>query len=207
MVAARNSWLLAYDNLTSLPEWFANGLCGLATGSGFTIRSVGTDDEESIFVAERPIILDGIDDFVIEADVADRSFFLHLPPISRCRRRTEEAFWAEFDRDYPRLLGSLLDAVSAGMRMLPGLHLKELSRMADAERWGEAVARGLGWAPGTFTDALASNRAVVCSSALEDSSVADTLIQSHRAERDVSGSHARPAACAHDHQTVQHLPT
>ncbi len=91
MIAARNSWLMAYDNITSLPEWFSNGLCGLATGTGFTIRSLGTDDEEVIFVAERPIILDGINDFVAEADVADRSFFLHLSPISRATRRTEES--------------------------------------------------------------------------------------------------------------------
>ena len=93
-------------------------------------------------MAERPIILDGIGDFVAQADVADRSFFLHLSPISEATRRTEEAFWADFDRDCPKLLGGLLDAVSAGMRMMPNVHLEALSRMADAERWGEAVARG-----------------------------------------------------------------
>ena len=60
--------------------------------------------------------------------------------------------------------------------MLPDTHLTELSRMADAERWGEAVARGLGWAPGTFTSALGLNRVVANESALEDSPVAATLI-------------------------------
>ena len=54
MIAARKSWLMVYHNLTTLPTWFSNGLCGLATGTGFTIRSLGTDDEESILVAERP---------------------------------------------------------------------------------------------------------------------------------------------------------
>ena len=76
MIAARKSWLMVYHNLTTLPTWFSNGLCGLATGTGFTIRSLGTDDEESILVAERPIMLDGIGDFVVEPDLADRSFFL-----------------------------------------------------------------------------------------------------------------------------------
>ena len=176
MVAARNSWLMVYDNITSLPVWFSNGLCGLATGTGFTIRSLGTDDEEIIFVAQRPIILGGISDFVDKPDLADRSFFLDVPRISRSMRRTEEAFWADFNRDCPLILGSLLDAVSAGMRMLPDVHLSALSRMADAERWGEAVARGLGWAPGTFSNTLGANRAAASESALEESPVAVTLI-------------------------------
>jgi hypothetical protein len=83
---------------------------------------------------------------VDRADLGDRSYHLHLPRISRSTRRTEEAFWADFDRDCPFILGGLLDAASVGMRMLPQVHLSALSRMADAERWGEAVARGLGWA-------------------------------------------------------------
>ena len=123
MIAARKSWLMAYDNITSLPGWLSNGLCGLSTGTGFTIRSLGTDDEEIIFVAQRPIIINGINDFVEKADLGDRSFFLHLPRISRSSRRTEEAFWADFDRDCPLILGGLLDAVSAGMRVLPDVQL------------------------------------------------------------------------------------
>ena len=147
MIAARKSWLLAYDNITSLPDWLSNGLCGLATGSGFTIRSLGTDDDETIFVAQRPIIIGGISDFVDKADLGDRSFFVHLPRISGRHAGTEEAFWADFARDCPLILGGLLDAVAAGMRCAAGGSAERLSRMADAERWGEAVARGLGWAP------------------------------------------------------------
>jgi hypothetical protein len=166
-----------YDNITSVPEWFSNGLCGLSTGTGFTIRAGNTDDEEIIFAAERPVVLTGIGDFVNRDDLADRSLFLHLPPILKTGRRTEKAFWADFHRDYPEILGGLLDAVVAGMRMLPDVHLKELSRMADAELWGEAVARGLGWAPGTFSIALGSNRAAASESALEESPVAVTLVE------------------------------
>jgi hypothetical protein len=176
MIAARKSWLMAYDNITTLPTWLSNGLCGLATGTGFTIRSLGTDDDEVIFVAQRPVIINGISDFVEKADLADRSFFLHLPRISWSTRQTEKAFWADFDRDCPLILGALLDAVSAGMRALADIHLPGLSRLADAERWGEAVARGLGWSPGAFTSALEANRAEANECTLEESPVALTLI-------------------------------
>ena len=52
MIAARKSWLLAYDNISALPGWLSNGFCGLSTGTGFSIRSLGTDDDETIFVAQ-----------------------------------------------------------------------------------------------------------------------------------------------------------
>jgi hypothetical protein len=45
----------------------------------------------------------------------------------------------------------LLDAVSAGTRALPDIRLAGLSRLANAGRWGEAVASGLGWVPATFS--------------------------------------------------------
>ncbi len=73
--------------------------------SGSHATKPGRRISSCIFVAERPIILDGIDDFVVAPDVTDRSFFLHAPPITRGARRTEEAFWAEFERDWPKLLG------------------------------------------------------------------------------------------------------
>jgi hypothetical protein len=167
---------MAYDNITALPGWLSNGLCGLSTGTGFSIRSLGTDDDEIIFVAQRPIIINGINDFVDKADLGDRSYFLHLPRISWSKRRTEEAFWADFDRDCPLILGGLLDAVSAGMQALPDVHLSGLSRLTDAERWAEAVARGLGWAPGTFSDTLGANRVAANELTLEDSPVAVTVI-------------------------------
>jgi hypothetical protein len=176
MIAARKSWLMAYDNITTLPTWLSNGLCGLATGSGFTIRSLGSDDDETIFVAQRPVIINGITDFVEKADLGDRSFFLHLPRIPRSTRQTEEAFWADFDRDCPLILAGLLDAVSAGMRALADIRLARLSRLADAERWGEAVGRGLGWAPATFSSALEANRAEANEWTLEESPVAVALI-------------------------------
>ena len=176
MIAARKSWLMAYDNITTLPVWLSNGLCGLATGTGFTIRSLGTDDDEAIFVAQRPVIINGISDFVEKPDLGDRSFFLHLPRISELTRQTEQAFWEEFDRDCPLILGGLLDAVSAGMRALPEVQPARLSRLADAERWGEAVARGLGWAPATFSNSLGSNRAEANEWTLEESPVAVALI-------------------------------
>ena len=76
MITALNSWLLAFDNIGALPGWLSDCFCRLATGGGHATRSRFTDDEVTYVHAQRPIILNGIDDFVKRGDLIDRSVFL-----------------------------------------------------------------------------------------------------------------------------------
>src|SRR5437762_2284249 len=47
--AARNSWLVCFDNLSRLPEELADAACRLATGGGFGGRQLYSDHDEAIF--------------------------------------------------------------------------------------------------------------------------------------------------------------
>src|SRR5262249_44830950 len=62
IIGATNSWVVALDNLSSLPPWLSDALCRLATGGGFSCRQLYTDAEEVIFDAMRPVLLTGIED-------------------------------------------------------------------------------------------------------------------------------------------------
>ena len=143
MVTAMNGWLLAYDNVSALPGWLSDSICRLASGGGFATRALFSDQERNVMYAQRPIILNGIDDFVRKGDLADRSVFLHLPPIIR-RGAARGRVLAGVRELQPRILGGLLDAVVGGLRELPSVKLAELPRMADfagsARRWAA------GWA-------------------------------------------------------------
>jgi hypothetical protein len=61
MIAANNGYLLAFDNLSGLPFWLSDALCRLATGGSFAVRQLYTDDEEVLFQAARPILLNSIE--------------------------------------------------------------------------------------------------------------------------------------------------
>jgi hypothetical protein len=100
---------------------------------------------------------------------------LNLAPISRTGRRSERTFWPQFQADYPRIFGGLLDAVAGGLRELPTVHLNELPRMADYAEWGEAVGRALGWGPERFLAAYDDNRKQATAPLLEGSTVATVL--------------------------------
>jgi hypothetical protein len=177
MITAVNGWLLAFDNLSSLPNWLSDSLCRLASGSGFATRALFSNEERHIIYAQRPIILSGIDEFVRRGDLADRAVFLHLPLIIDSQRREEVEFWGTFREARPKILGALLDAVAGALRELPSVQLAKLPRMADFARFGEAVGRGLGWAPETFLAAYLDNRQQATLSTLEDSILANTLLK------------------------------
>jgi hypothetical protein len=73
--------LLSFDNLSGLPVWLSDALCRLASGGGFAVRQLYTDDEEVLFQAARPILLNGIEEVISRPDLGDRAIFLTLAPI------------------------------------------------------------------------------------------------------------------------------
>src|SRR5438132_425220 len=149
MIAANNSYLLAFDNLSGLPNWLSDALCRLATGGSFAVRQLYTDDEEMLFDAARPILLNGIEEVVSRPDLGDRAIFLTLPPVGEAQRRPESELWREFEIARPRMLGALLDAVVHGLRTVGRVHLDRLPRMADFALWAAASEPTL-WPAGTF---------------------------------------------------------
>jgi putative DNA primase/helicase len=91
IAAARNSFLVAFDNLSYMPEELADAICRLATGGGFGGRELFTNSDEAIFEARRPVLLNAIPDLgPAKSDFLDRSIIVELPPIDPNNRRDEE---------------------------------------------------------------------------------------------------------------------
>jgi hypothetical protein len=157
MIAANNGHLLAFDNLSGLPAWISDALCRLASGGSFAVRQLYTDDEEVLFKAARPTLLNGIEDIIGRSDLADRAILLTLGPIGEEHRRSETELWREFELARPAILGALLDAAAHGLRAVGSVHLGRLPRMADFALWATACETGL-WPANTFTRAYAANR-------------------------------------------------
>jgi hypothetical protein len=103
MIAANNGYVLAFDNLSGLRNWLSDALCRLATGGSFAVRQLYTDDEEILFEAARPILLNGTRGVCLDheenAKSADQTSFrarrlqkrpqvLRSPPMAsgECRR-------------------------------------------------------------------------------------------------------------------------
>ena len=93
VIAATNGWLIALDNLSHLSDWLSDALCRLATGSGFATRELYTNAEEAIFAAQRPVVMNGIEEVATRGDLLDRALILYLPTIPEAKRQDDKAFW------------------------------------------------------------------------------------------------------------------
>jgi hypothetical protein len=173
-IAATNGHVLTFDNVSGLPGWISDTLARLATGGGFAVRQLYTDQEEVLFDAARPIVLNGIEDFVTRPDLADRAIFLNLEPIPEVDRRSEEELWTSFNEACPEILGSLLDAASLGLGRLPSTKLAELPRMADFALWATACEAAL-WDEGKFWKAYTGNRDDAIDSIIEGDPVGSAI--------------------------------
>jgi hypothetical protein len=171
MIAANNGHLLAFDNLSGLPAWLSDALCRLASGGSFALRRLYTDDEEVLFKAARPTLLNGIEDVIGRSDLADRAIFLPLTPIGEEQRRSETDVWREFELARPRILGALLDAAAHGLRTVNSVELRRLPRMADFAVWATACETAL-WPSGAFARAYTANRKAAIESIIDADPIA-----------------------------------
>jgi len=188
MIQAGNGWIIAYDNLSNLPEWLSNGLCRLSTGGGMGTRQLYSDGEEKIFEGQRPIVLNGIEEISHRPDLMDRAVILILRAISQTKRKTERQFWRDFNAIHGEILGSLLDGVVTGLNNVETVRLEELPRMADFAIWATAAETGLGFEAGTFITAYQANRDQANEATLEASIVATYVLQFIETERDWTGT-------------------
>ena len=176
-IAASNSWVVSLDNVSGLPVWLSDDLCRLATGGGFATRELYSDDEEKIFSALRPVILNGIEEIATRSDLLDRCILLELPMIPKEKRRNEADFWREFEKMRPLILGALLDAVVCGLKNLPTTRLESCPRMADFATWIVACEPALGWRAGTFLKAYERNRSEANAVSLDASIIGEPILQ------------------------------
>lgn len=175
MVTANACWLLSLDNLSQIQPWLSDALCRLATGGGFATRELYTDSDEVIFDAQRPVVVNGIEELATRSDLLDRAILLTLPPIHEEKRRLESELWRDFEAARPQLFAGLLDALAAALANIDSTHLAAKPRMADFALWVTAAEPGLGWQPGAFVASYTGNRGDAHELALEASPIGQIL--------------------------------
>jgi hypothetical protein len=188
MIAANNSWCIAYDNLSHVQLWLSDALCRLSTGGGFATRELYTDQDEVIFDCQRPVLLTSIEEVATRSDLLDRCLIVWLPAIPEDRRRAEAELFEAFHNVRPQILGALLDAIAVALHRLPSIKLPGLPRMADFALWATAAETAFAWPGGTFIAAYQGNRESANEVALEASVVARPFLELLEAQGEWTGS-------------------
>ncbi len=174
-IASRGAHVIAYENLSGIPQWLSDALCRVSTGGGFSTRQLCTDDEEVVFDYVRPVLVNGIDDLAVQPDLADRCLVLALRRIADTERRCEKDLLSDLAGVAPRVFGALLDALACALKRVDVVQLPTLPRMADFARFVTAAEPALGWEDGAFMEAYAANRTDVAAAAIDASVVAQAV--------------------------------
>ncbi len=174
-VAARNNWLVSYENLSHLSAQMQDALCTLATGGGFATRTFFTNTDETVIEAKRPVIVNSIPGVVTAQDLTDRVISIELPAIQN--RLLESEINHEFQKDLPCILGGLLSLFVRTLQCLPETTIDNPPRMADFAKLGEAMMRAQGRPAGEFIKLYKANRQGAVQRSIESSPVAVALCE------------------------------
>jgi putative DNA primase/helicase len=184
VLAAANTWVSAFDNLSDVTGFLPDALCRLASGAGFRTRALHTNRDEAVFSVQRPILLNGIPTLTEQADVGRRAIVINLASIPPEKRQAESDFWMEFYSERGRILGALLDGVSRALSAIDTIQIERPGSMADFEKWSMAAAPAFGWKAEEFQSAYRKNQAVVVDDTFEADAVAvavrDFIMAKHR---------------------------
>ncbi len=183
-IAADNSYMPAFDNVSSIPPWLSDALCVLSTGGAFATRTLYENAEETIFEARRPVILTSITDVISRPDLLERALLISLEPLQKVSRRTEARLEAAFADAHPKILGAVFDAVSAAIKNLPTTPEVIEFRMADAATWAVAAGPALGLTREEIIRALQANESSAIETAIEASPIVGPLVRFLRKQRD-----------------------
>jgi hypothetical protein len=174
-VAGARRWVLAYDNVSSINPEQSDLICRLATGFGFSTRTLFETDGETVFELARPQILTAIDHVVSRDDLSDRLLMVQLPPVDKSKRLKKSELDAMLQDLRPGLLGALLTALSKTLAAIPNTEQRDLPRMADYGHFAIAAETALGLPEGEFIRVFDANREASRQVVLESSPLAEAV--------------------------------
>jgi hypothetical protein len=174
-IPATKGAVLAYNNLSSLPNWLSDALCVVTEGSSDSRRELYSDDEESIIFARAPAMLTAVTNIVVKGDLSQRTLYAGLAPVPDSERKDEPELWAQFEAARSEILGALLTGLSMGLRRLSTIKVT-LPRMATFAKFVTACETAF-WPEGTFLAAYDVN----AENAVEDVLDADVAVSTLRA--------------------------
>jgi hypothetical protein len=192
-IAADNSHVLAFDNISYVPPAASDALCGMATGRAFVIRSLYTNRDEERFEAIRPVMLGGIEELATRPDLIDRAMILEMPQMEEAKRRSEADLQRDFENARPRILGALLDGVACALREVDSVQLSRQPRMLDFARWAAAAMPAFGWTAKDFLNAYMANRAEARALSVEASAIGPLIVDIAGWPAETNATFSRPA--------------
>lgn len=171
-------WWISFDNISNISNTLSDELCKCVTGGSSSKRKLYTDDDKVIYTYCNCISLNGINCVVNRPDLMDRSLLFELIPLQPTERKTMNEILNNWEKDKPYILGAIFKILSKTIKLYEsGIMLKELSRLADFQKWGYCIGEVIGNQGNKFCEELKENRQIQNIEIINSSDIATTLIK------------------------------
>lgn len=176
-VAAGQSHVLAYENISHLTAGMQDAMCVLSTGGGFAKRALYTNDEEHVINVRRPWLVNGIAICVTQQDLVDRVISIECPVIQA--REASSQQWSQFEKALPGILGGVLDLAAKALSELPSIRInpEDRPRLVEFVMLAMAVGKVEGRNPDDVLTAFKDLRAETVGRTLDASPVATAIVE------------------------------
>lgn len=173
---AHCNWLVSYNNASWLSDDMHDDLCCVSTGSGFATRKFHTNTQQVVVNIARPVVINGIYNFIRRPDLLDRAIILELSSVDESKRKTDSQLNKAVQANRGIIFRGMLDLFVKVLAILPTIKLDRQPRMADFALLGISVEQALELPQNTFINRYRANRADAKEGALESSSVMLALV-------------------------------
>jgi hypothetical protein len=170
--------VILIDNVSRFDEAQSNNLCCIATGAGFSTRTLQSNDQETVLPLNNPMIFTGIADMASKGDLLSRGLTAKLQTPPPDKMMSQEAFADRFEAIRPGVSGALFDLLSQVLAVLPTVQgtYKGRERFGTFVELGLAIEQVLGWPVGTVLRVIGDGRESAHEATIEASPVGLALM-------------------------------
>jgi hypothetical protein len=126
---ANNSYLIGFDNLTTIPAEFSDWLCSVVTGARDSRRILNTTSSMQSMSFMRSGAMTGIAIRSIRPDLLERLVTVEFERLPTGGKKRHEAIMRSFHAAHARILGGLLDCIVGVLQ-----HLDDVPENLDVPR-------------------------------------------------------------------------
>jgi len=149
-ITTQNSHIACFDNVRHLSTSMSDSLCKLSTGNSLSSRKLYSNDDQHVTHLHSAVVLNGINSFVTEPDLAQRCLTIELKPMAKENRKSDAQMMSELEIDLPIIFRGLLELIAAVLVQLPNVEVTDPERMYDFVRFLSAMEKVQGAPDGVY---------------------------------------------------------
>ncbi len=154
-----DNYLCCFDNLRSIPVEHSDTMAAAITGSTIAKRVLYTTRDISYVQLQNIIVLNGINLFPTESDLAERFLFFELKKIPPEKMKSDGELETLFANSRSKILGAIFETLAKASLLVNEPISVKPTRMASAFYSMVAIAKAMGVSENKFDSIIRANLA------------------------------------------------